>query len=840
MDPETELQVRCGDGHGQDGVPDVSIVVPVYNTARYVEGCLRSILGQEGFRLEIIAVDDASTDGSRAAIASVAAGERRIRLIELAENVGQGFARNRAIKAARGEYVAFLDSDDSMAPDSLGRLLAVALADRADIVFGAIERYREQSNGARHLLERLTPPFDRPIHGTDIVRHPGLARLGACWQGIYRRDFLLANDLAFRRRHYEDFDFLLNCIVRAKSISVAPEIIYVRNLSRLVACDGDRSTTQHPLTPADADLLLDHFKAIDAILRNGEGPDAVGRLREPRRIVMQRYGHRFALEILPAVAAFAGQAERHAYYDAVAAIFGQNTGIEEPRPPSLERAAGAAGDKVDLILALLLARQHPALDEILIHGGLSETVIAQILLSRPAFEERLFGIIERIPAVVLPRARSIPAIVPRGVGRTILHIGMPKTGSTYIQNFLERNRAQLLAQGVIYATTGIFREEGARNLRTSGHQSLLAGLKGMNEELLLAYRREIEAAGKVDTVIFSAEDLFCASTPALVDGLAKALANGDTKIAVYLRRQDEWIESMYVESVTGSHWRTSVSFEEYLYEKEKAGWLDYASILGIWRNRFGADGMLVRPFESGRLHGSPARDFLELCSIGEAPGLVEPDAKSANRFFGDRIDVEVIRFFNRLPFRDRTHYVAFLGQYHSWSMSRGGSPGRPVFLALADRSRLLARYADINASIARDYLGREDGILFENGVVEAIPEDVQIPAGTLDHAYACYHNAGVAAGRPAAVLTAKPAATAATDPTPKDQPFRFETPRGVYSLGLTRALARRLAIGAGHLSPVGAWPPLPDARAHPLLRHRWIKRKLRSFAKLTGQYPLVD
>ena len=102
-------------------------------------------------------------------------------------------------------------------------------------------------------------------------------------------------------------------------------------------------------------------------------------------------------------------------------------------------------------------------------------------------------------------------------------------------------------------------------------------------------------------MIFSAENLFGISS-ASMDLLAKALSNSRTTIVMYLRRQDEWLESLYVEWTTGSHWRNTSSFAEYRREQEAAGMLDYANLVGRWADRFGRENILIRPL--GRLQGN--------------------------------------------------------------------------------------------------------------------------------------------------------------------------------------------------------------------------------------------
>lgn len=102
-----------------EGSPRVSVVMPVYNSERYLGQAMCSVLEQSLGDLELLVVDDASTDGSRSVIAAMAQRDPRVVPVPLDRNEGPARARNLALSMARGQYVAFLDSDDSWEPQKL-------------------------------------------------------------------------------------------------------------------------------------------------------------------------------------------------------------------------------------------------------------------------------------------------------------------------------------------------------------------------------------------------------------------------------------------------------------------------------------------------------------------------------------------------------------------------------------------------------------------------------------------------------------------------------------------------------------------------------------------------
>lgn len=97
----------------------VSIITPLYNSEKYLEQCIQSVISQTYKNWEHILVDDCSTDNSAAIVDKFLQSDRRLKYIKLKSNSGAGIARNTAIKAAKGKYIAFLDSDDLWHPNKL-------------------------------------------------------------------------------------------------------------------------------------------------------------------------------------------------------------------------------------------------------------------------------------------------------------------------------------------------------------------------------------------------------------------------------------------------------------------------------------------------------------------------------------------------------------------------------------------------------------------------------------------------------------------------------------------------------------------------------------------------
>lgn len=125
--------------------PLVSVIVPVYNVEKYLPRCLDSLVGQTYGNLEILTVDDGSTDGSRAICESYAARDRRVKVIHKA-NGGVSSARNAGLDAATGDYIGFVDSDDFVEPDMFAYLVGLAEETGADVTqCGFFDCYAEKT-----------------------------------------------------------------------------------------------------------------------------------------------------------------------------------------------------------------------------------------------------------------------------------------------------------------------------------------------------------------------------------------------------------------------------------------------------------------------------------------------------------------------------------------------------------------------------------------------------------------------------------------------------------------------------------------------------------------------
>ena len=212
-----------GIAKNKDNTTKLSVIMPIYNKVAYVQESLTGILLQSLCDIELICIDDGSTDGSAEIIADFAGKDSRVRLISQS-NQGAGVARNVGIKAAKGEYIAFLDADDFYpTQDILVRLYAAAKTNNADICGGSFC----EVDGDKHVSS-----FTGDMAGNTFSKEGWLNFCDyqfdyAYYRFIYRREFLLSNQLFFPDyRRYQDPPFMLRAFAAVGKFYAIPDVTY--------------------------------------------------------------------------------------------------------------------------------------------------------------------------------------------------------------------------------------------------------------------------------------------------------------------------------------------------------------------------------------------------------------------------------------------------------------------------------------------------------------------------------------------------------------------------------------------------------------------------------------
>ncbi len=221
----------------------ISIIIPCYNSAEFLESCLDSILNQSYKYFEILAINDGSTDSTSDILSSYAEKDSRIKVFSQ-ENKGVSTTRNRGIKLSSGTYIMFVDADDYIGEHYLNDMLSYIEKNKADLVIsgatfcnedGKINRQVSFSRQAQELI------FTEII--TDIVNR---VYFSSCWKTLINKEFLKKNEIYFEPRldFGEDCKFMISMLEKASKACFFPSNeYYYRTHSNNVSNSSSLSST---------------------------------------------------------------------------------------------------------------------------------------------------------------------------------------------------------------------------------------------------------------------------------------------------------------------------------------------------------------------------------------------------------------------------------------------------------------------------------------------------------------------------------------------------------------------------------------------------------------------
>ncbi len=292
--------------------------------------------------------------------------------------------------------------------------------------------------------------------------------------------------------------------------------------------------------------------------------------------------------------------------------------------------------------------------------------------------------------------------------RLILHIGLHKTGTSAIQRFLFENAEALSEQGFLYPV-GLF--------NSIDHNPIAWCMVPSRyfppdypfywdhaKKNYWAHLHEIVETSRAHTAILSGEDF---SLIDQVHSLAQECAAYDTRIVVYLRRQDDLIWSLYNQMVKGLEFRLTWSFEEFLSKHWLSDILSFDRFLNEWSEAFGRNALTVSTYEAQVREEAFLQEFCNICGIPAMGGLSFPKER-VNRSLHPSV-LEAKRFLNAVSWRREEHDLLLTVLYSvSDQISRSGrSPLQPYNIQ-SRLSRWMGQYEEGNRNVARTFFHRDE------------------------------------------------------------------------------------------------------------------------------------
>ncbi len=213
----------------------LSVIIPIYNVEAYLKQCMDSVVNQTLKEIEIICINDGSTDNSLLILQKYAQYDKRIIIIDK-KNEGQGVARNIALSIAKGEYIGFVDADDWIENDMFEKMLDSAHQHTSDVILCEYKLYNSTT-------KRITRPksislpinskyLNKAFNCSDIKSTLFVIHSGPC-DKIYRTDYVKRIKATFAEHlFYEDILFVYDCLVNAPKITMIKEPFYIYRIFR--------------------------------------------------------------------------------------------------------------------------------------------------------------------------------------------------------------------------------------------------------------------------------------------------------------------------------------------------------------------------------------------------------------------------------------------------------------------------------------------------------------------------------------------------------------------------------------------------------------------------------
>ena len=243
-----------------DILPKISVIVPIYNAEKYLKKCLNSIIHQNFNDLEILCINDGSTDNSFKIIQNFSKKDNRIKIFNTPNN-GQGSARNLGLKHATGEYVSFIDADDWIIDDAYEKLYYKSHKYDLDMLFFQMINYINSSGklveSDLYNYDLLSNNFDIDIPFSSNDASEFLFNIAVCpVSKLYKRKFLMENNILFPEGIiFEDNVFFYNAFLKANKISFINEHFYFRR-RHSESITQNISEKSFDIVPATNELLM--------------------------------------------------------------------------------------------------------------------------------------------------------------------------------------------------------------------------------------------------------------------------------------------------------------------------------------------------------------------------------------------------------------------------------------------------------------------------------------------------------------------------------------------------------------------------------------------------------
>jgi len=662
----------------------ISVIVPVYNTQKYITQCLESILIQSLEEIEIIVVNDCSSDQSLQIIDGYKQNDQRIHVINHVKNRGLPAARNSGVYHAKGQYIIHLDSDDFWIDrDMLKNLFERSEIDGCDIL--RFNGYRfNKSLGEKKLynIELTNSAFDNEKR---------LWIYGAVYLYFFRKKFLDKNKLKFHEGISigEDAIFLSKALPEAKGISSITNKYYAYR-------ENNESLMRKVWS---LDEFLQEERSAQIVIENlGMKSDA------SLTFLIDRINNYWLIKIAPRAFEQLKPKDRITFFESASKNF-------QILDSNTDKIAKKLSKNAMEVQKYFQKKEYKSLERDFrsrINNKLSS-------MSKAPFKEW--------PKAAIKHKNYEDRVGYKIPGKIFIHAGTHKSGSSLLQVFLDENRDALARRGYFYSSS-------ANLLRTGINAHLLPlslidkvnilNLPVLEADIIWSNLLQEYLDSGCKHLIISSE-FFCPEVtwdelPDL-SLLKKFIGNNDVEFIFYLREQAERLESGYSQLIRSAPRYYSKTFKEYLEDSKDIA--DYKKLLDIYAEQFGLSSINPRLYKHSTLtKENICNDFLSILGIKDSDTFQAVNKKVNERWplpvtlfiqqaqskYGDVFSVEEQNDFN--------HFIK--KQYLTQTMLEP----KISYCLLSDKERgEIAKYfAKSNLAVSKQYFNSTKNLFVDEHI----------------------------------------------------------------------------------------------------------------------------
>ncbi|RPE71749.1 glycosyl transferase family 2 [Pacificibacter maritimus] len=546
----------------------LTIIIPFFDETAYLKTALTSVFNQRISDLEVLIVNDNPEHFSPSDLEILCAGFD-VKILHHPENLGLSAARNTAMRVACGDWIGFLDADDYYTSQGLAAHLSFAKRSEADVVHAQCALTKIGGPDAT-VLPRNASLHDMRGSFAGLRETPEAQFIVSSWSSLYKNQFLADNDLWFdtEQRKFEDRLFVLHSVTAAKTIAYFdhPVRVWRRRAG---------SITTSKVTQDIHVLQIQLLEKCLAHMRSQVAAGILGRMFEKRELFNSLSRLIWDMTVLYDIAKAPDRPEHIEWAQRIKALLGTDSFGHQAFDDPMIKAISRVGKNTR-------KGRITRVDFLEIHRLLRAGDVVQA--------------VARIKTCA-PKVTSSAVVRKSNTKRLVLHLGMHKTGSTYLQHHLIHHRQALRERGVLVPVTGIASEQADFDLRAGGmpgFQGLAQAAHRDDSKLWDELHREIDQS-KAQTVIISAENMLYPLNEDRDDrikSIAAGLSGFDRVDVVALARNPvAYLESFYKEIVSGGRRTGAQSIEEFCVDRSNS-LLDMPHLFAPFEDAFGSSVIL--------------------------------------------------------------------------------------------------------------------------------------------------------------------------------------------------------------------------------------------------------